>query len=232
MADIKPDDVEVISDREDNSFTGFTLLSARLSESFHAEYVGEVCHFVDVTSRFADSPHVIAVITASLERTLSSGKGLLPDAEAAFLADHSGLSAPESGPGSDDYAALVAHQAVVDDGAFVSTAAAADLLGIDPSRVRHRAGSGQLISARFGRELRYPLWQFDTRTTPAVPIAHLKDIREALRPDVHPAETAGVMTTPQEDLSLHGRAVSACEWLHAGGAVEPVLDILRNDVEW
>jgi len=187
---------------------------------------------VTVAQRFGDAPRIIGIVADTLERTFESGTGLLPESEAEYVARHSGLEDPESGPGSDDYAVLVARQAVIDEAAFVSTAQAAELLGVDPSRVRHRQSAGQLIGERFGRELRYPLWQFDTRVSPAVPIPHLRAVAEAIRPSVHPAEVAGIMGTEQEDLTLGGKPVSPREWLLSGGSPEPVMDVLAADVEW
>jgi len=98
--------------------------------------------------------------------------------------------------------------------------------------VRHRAGARILETTKFGRELRYPLWQFVPGTGKTELLPHLTEIRAAIRPDVHPAEVAALMTTPQESLTIRGEWVTPREWLRTGGAVEPVIELLQSDYAW
>lgn len=153
----------------------------------------------------------------------------LPADEAAYLAGLGGVVDPETGPGSKDYDRLVAEQAAIDSGRFMTAEETAAALGIDKedlgARVANHVVLAQLVS---GMEL-FPKWQFGDDSMRA--LAHLAEVIDALRPGVSPFEVAGVMATPQVSLQLHGVAVSPQHWLSAGGPVEPVLDLLQYDCE-
>lgn len=143
-------------------------------------------------------------------------------------------------------ARLQAAQERVDDGEFeagiqklaarttaaaLTTAEAAEFLGIDASRVRHRHKEGTLYGFKVGGNLRFSNWQFDEelvqRVIPGVP-----QIVEAISSSMHPASVAGLMTTPQRSLLIQGEPVTPVEWLVGGGDVKAVTDIVEGYRSW
>lgn len=119
----------------------------------------------------------------------------------------------------DPRARTVAEQAVLRDTAL-SVAEAADRVGVDTSRIRHRIASQRLIGWKDRGGWRLPAWQFtDNDVLPG-----LETVLAAI-PDDQPALVlANFMTTPQEDLDIRGRPASPREWLMAGGSVHRVAE--------
>jgi hypothetical protein len=93
-----------------------------------------------------------------------------------------------------------------------SVAEAAQRLGVDTSRIRHRLKEGKLLGWK-ERGWRLPAWQFTERgTLPGLEIV-LRNV-----PDDQPQlVVAAFMTTPQSDLELHGKPVTPRDWLLAHG---------------
>ncbi|MCU1418448.1 MAG: DNA-binding protein [Schumannella sp.] len=195
-----------------------TALSALLEFS-HATQVAGV-----------NPTEVLQAVTATLARR--SEGALLPENEAAFLKQFGDLTAGDTPESARRYSQLVAEQSARDAARFISTEEAADLLGIDASRVRHRRRAGDLIAHKTGRDLRFPLWQFMVTDAGNAPLPGLNRIAASTGSAIHPAELAGIMTTPQPRLSVAGVPRTPHDWLASGGAPEPVLELLEDDIEW
>jgi hypothetical protein len=93
---------------------------------------------------------------------------------------------------------------------------AADLLGVDPSRVRHRVSERSLLGYRSGHRLHLPKWQFQDD---GKPLPHLRRILDIMPEGAHPATVTGFMTTRSDELD----GKTAVEWLASGGQVDRVL---------
>jgi hypothetical protein len=169
------------------------------------------------------------------KRGITTGEGDL--ARALELALGRYLSAPGSAPlsvqqrsalltGGLDLDATGAYEAAatraaVEYAALVATSLsvreAADRLGVDGSRVRHRILAGDLwaLPASAGRR-RLPAVQFapDGGLVPGLP-----EVLRALPDDLHPLERSGFLTGRRPELRLRGRDLSPVEWLLRGGEV-------------
>jgi hypothetical protein len=100
----------------------------------------------------------------------------------------------------------------------LSTAEAADRLGVSEGRVRQRLKEGSLYGVRTPKGHRLPAFQF-TDTGGEVP-----NVGALLRPldgDLHPVAVENWFTLPDPDLYLDGNdenPISPREWLLAGGS--------------
>ncbi|MGH9068612.1 MAG: helix-turn-helix domain-containing protein, partial [Acidimicrobiales bacterium] len=112
-----------------------------------------------------------------------------------------------------DERARAAIDAAVVVGTALSVREAADLLGVDPSRIRHRLSEGRLVGLRRGSVWRLPAWQFEDGES----LPGLDQVALALPTDAPAAMVAAFMTTASPDLDLGGRPSSPREWLLAGG---------------
>lgn len=120
----------------------------------------------------------------------------------------------------DPRARAVAEQTVLRDTAL-SVSDAADRVGVDSSRIRHRIGDRLLIGWKDRGGWRLPAWQFtDTDVLPG-----LETVLAAMPSDQPDLVLANFMTTPQEDLDLGDRPTSPREWLMAGGNPRRVADL-------
>lgn len=139
------------------------------------------------------------------------------DAQRAALGDVGLDLSPFGEDEADPRARMIAEQAVLRDTAL-SVNQAADRVGVDTSRIRHRIGSGRLIGWKDRGGWRLPAWQFtDTDVLPGL------EIVLAAMPDDQPALVlANFMTTPQDDFELNDRPVSPRDWLMAGGSPQRV----------
>lgn len=134
-----------------------------------------------------------------------------------------GLDLSEQGEhGPDARARSVAARAVLADAAL-TVAQAAERLGIDSSRVRHRIANGQLTGWK-DRGWRLPSWQFSGDTT----LPGLATVLAAVPSDQPPLMVAGFMATPQPDLELDGAPVTPRQWLLAHGDPRPVADLVAT----
>jgi hypothetical protein len=100
----------------------------------------------------------------------------------------------------------------------------AEDLGVDPSRIRHRAAERALYTLKVGRRLLLPAWQFDD----GAPLPSLAAVLAALPPDLHPLEVASFMTRAQADLEVRGRPVSPKRWLAGGGNPAAVIELAKS----
>ncbi len=120
----------------------------------------------------------------------------------------------------DPRARTVAEQAVLRDTAL-SVSQAAERIGVDSSRIRHRVASHRLIGWKDRGGWRLPAWQF----TDADVLPGLETVLAAMPSDQPTLVIANFMTTPQEDLELGDRPVSPREWLMAGGSIRRVAEL-------
>ena len=166
-------------------------------------------------------------LDALLSEPRSGGAAIdMSSADMAFIAEYSGVQAASVA----DLAALDARSAsrvAGEAGRTLSRADVASLLGVDPSRVSHQATAGRLYSysGNNGRPV-FPDWQFTGTGDPArssevavvaVALPHLGDVVAAMPPGSHPVAVRTFMTTPSDDLSVRGEALSPRDWLLGGG---------------
>lgn len=120
---------------------------------------------------------------------------------------------------ADPRAKSVATQAVLADSAH-SVGQAAELLGVDTSRVRHKLKEGKLIGWK-DKGWRLPSWQFtDSGVLPG-----LETVLRALPDDQPQLMVAAFMNTPQADLEINGKAATPRQWLLAHGDPQAVADL-------
>ncbi len=142
-----------------------------------------------------------------------------PDPGAYFSADQRAALAavgvdlsPRAEDERDPRAKAVASQAVLHDSAM-TVAEAAERVGVDTSRIRHRVSAGRLTGWKDRGGWRLPAWQFtDSGVLPGLGMVLAK-----VPADQPQMVVAAFMTTPQEDLLLGDRPTSPRDWLLAGG---------------
>ncbi|HEY7596493.1 MAG TPA: DNA-binding protein [Actinophytocola sp.] len=134
------------------------------------------------------------------------------DSQRAALTDVGLDLAPRGDTERDPRARTVALQAVLRDTAL-SVAGAAERIGVDSSRIRHRLADGRLTGWKDRGGWRLPVWQFtDDGVLPG-----LGTVLAAVPDDQPPLVVAGFMTTAQEDLRTAAEPTTPRDWLLAGG---------------
>lgn len=113
----------------------------------------------------------------------------------------------------------VAAQAVLRESALTA-AEAADRLGVDASRVRHRIAAGRLVGWKDRGGWRLPVWQFAGRGV----LPGLETVLAATPSDQPPLVVASFMNTPQHDLAIGEQPSTPRDWLLAGGDPERVAE--------
>jgi hypothetical protein len=131
--------------------------------------------------------------------------------------------APRKRKEVDHRARAVAAQAVLRDSAL-TVHDAAETVGVDPSRIRHRLGAGQLVGWKDRGGWRLPAWQF----TKAGVLPGLEVVLESVPDDQPPLVVAAFMATPQPDLLLDGAPTTPRAWLLATGDPEPVAKLVST----
>ncbi len=115
----------------------------------------------------------------------------------------------------DPRARAVALHAVLRDSAL-TVAGAAERIGVDASRIRHRLAGGQLVGWKDRGGWRLPVWQFtDDDVLPG-----LSTVLAEVPVDQPALVVAAFMTTPQA--ALGDPPVTPRDWLMAGGMPEKV----------
>ena len=89
----------------------------------------------------------------------------------------------------------------------------AQMLGVDPSRIRQQLAEGSLYGIKVRGEWRLPSFQFD----PPRRVSGVEEVLRSLPPDLHPVEVSTWFTTPDPDLVLGRKPVSPRDWLLSGG---------------
>lgn len=111
------------------------------------------------------------------------------------------------------------------------TAAAAERLGVDPSRIRQRLTSEppSLYGIRLESGWVIPQFQFEGDA----PLPGLADVVSGLDPELHPVSVYRWFTLPCSDLVLERegeepRRLSPRDWLRLGLPVQPVAELAAN----
>ncbi len=112
-----------------------------------------------------------------------------------------------------EYAALVATS--------YSAAAAAELLRVDPSRIRHRLAAHTLYGLKTADGWRLPRFQFGANG----PLPGLERVLPRLDKELHPLSVTRWMLSPEPDLEIDGRPSSPRDWLLSGGDPAVVAEI-------
>jgi len=104
-----------------------------------------------------------------------------------------------------------------------SVSEAAQLLGVDASRIRHRLKDGKLLGWK-DHGWRLPAWQFTEHGT----LPGLDVVLRSIPDDQPQLVVAAFMNTPQADLELNGKPVSPRAWLLAHGDPQRVADLIAT----
>lgn len=175
----------------------------------------------------------VVELAGALAGTPQTSTSTLTGDQESVLAEHGGIIAAggEREPASTARAGLRALSANLAEQARTSipVTQAAERLGVDASRVRHRVRDHALYGFKIGSSLRLPLWQF---TSDGTPLPGLRAVLAALPADLHPLEVAGFMTTADPDLTVADEALSPRQWLTAGGDVRVVCAIAADLDTW
>lgn len=100
----------------------------------------------------------------------------------------------------------------------------AELLGIDVTRVRHRAAQGSLYQILLGRRRYFPTWQFHGGQV----LPGLATVLAASPDPVHPLSLTAFMTTPNPELD----GMAPTVWLATGGSPEQVAFEVGGLTSW
>lgn len=108
----------------------------------------------------------------------------------------------------------------------LNVGAAADLLGVDATRVRQRLRARTLYGFRANqRTWLLPRFQFDN----GAEIPHLGEVLRVLPADLHPRSVEGFLAVPQPELTApDGEPTSPREWLRSGGPAAPVVALAES----
>jgi hypothetical protein len=149
----------------------------------------------------------------------------LSEEEAKILA-HGGLDLRPREEGEESSLARTTAKYAAILGTSLTTAAAADLLGVDSSRIRQRLAERTLYGIRTPSGWRLPACQFSKDG----PLPDLGEVVVRLNPSLHPVAVHNFFTLPHVDLWVEnlGREVSPSEWLQAGYAARLVAGLAAN----
>lgn len=105
----------------------------------------------------------------------------------------------------------------------LTTAEAAERLGVDPSRIRQRLTESTLYGIRTSKGWRLPAFQF----LDDGPLPGLGEVLPRFSPYLHPVALHNFFTLPAVDLHVEelGRELSPREWLRAGYPPGVVADL-------
>lgn len=108
-----------------------------------------------------------------------------------------------------------------------SASKVAEILGVNPSRVRQRRADRTLWAIEDRGGWIFPALQFDDVAGRKRHIRNLDQVFRALPVDLHPLAVAGFLTSTQADLKIDRQSVSPLDWLRSGGEVRAVLDCVE-----
>ncbi|HYI34858.1 MAG TPA: hypothetical protein VEX88_15475 [Glaciibacter sp.] len=159
-----------------------------------------------------------------------AGEERLPDAESNFLREAGGIDHTDAAL-PDAYHRLIRETAAREAANNLTPAQMAERLGIETAQVRPWSNANALSAHRLGPKLMFPAWQLtDSPDGQVIPLPHLRDVAWAIGGDLR--EASWIMTTPQPELTIEGVQLTPVQWLAAGHEAQPVLDILREDIQW
>lgn len=102
----------------------------------------------------------------------------------------------------------------------LDVASAAEMLRVDPTRIRQRLRDRTLYGLRAdGRTWLLPRFQFNHGQE----IPHLGEVLRALPPGLHPRSVEGFLEHPQPELVALDKPTTPREWLRSGGPAAPVV---------
>lgn len=183
---------------------------------------------VDVLDRYGvdlDDPDLAAALDAALRTLPRPGTAPLTAAERQFLLENAGFPLTEADleSGEDVQRQWAVAETIDLYASSMTIEEAATSLGVDRSRVSHRLAARQLWSFRLGGKRRIPRWQIvDGR-----PLPHLAEVVEAAV-ESDPTQLAGLMTTPQDELS----GLTPVQHLLSGRGADIVAALVRGLDEW
>jgi predicted XRE-type DNA-binding protein len=195
------------------------------------ETVAELDRVVERHNVGLSTADVVAELDAAFGAVTCGGSAPLSASEIAFLRANAGRHAPDVIDSWDPAAERQrqARAAIVrvahDASASMSIAEAADLLGVDRSRVSHRLTQGTLWAFTMGRVRRVARWQF---TAEGLLLPGLPTIVAAIPDDITPAALDAFMRAPLAELG----EMTPLEYLTAGGNPAPVAEFLAALGEW
>jgi hypothetical protein len=123
----------------------------------------------------------------------------------------------------DSRARAVAAQAVLRDTAL-TVAGAAERMGVDTSRIRHRLAENRLAGWKDRGGWRLPVWQFTNTSV----LPGLETVLAAVPEDQPPLVVAAFMTTPQADLLVGQEPTTPRDWLLASGDPARVANLVTT----
>lgn len=161
-------------------------------------------------------------------RAIVRAQHALPPAEAAMLARAGMRLEPRDlGPNDPIVRAAAAYAAILATSLTVQQAA--QKLGVDPSRIRHRLADRTLYGIRLPSGWRIPSFQFtDGQLVPGV-----AEVIRCLPEDLHPLVVYNWFTSPKADLVVGDEEtpVTPIEWLMLGGDPKTVSE-LAEQIGW
>jgi len=129
---------------------------------------------------------------------------------------------------------VIAHMAWLISTAYTSAEVASGL-GVKEAWIRQRRLARTLWAVDVNQAWVYPAVQFDLDTVDGrrtfKEVRGLAQVLPALPTDLHPAAVAGFLLTPQQELCIDNRSCAVLDWLHSGGSVDPVLQLIEIE-EW
>lgn len=173
----------------------------------------------------------VTELDAALSLAGNSGAAPLSASETTFLAAHGGPGVAEAlaEAGSDqqrrDHARAATRRVADAVAESLSIAGAAQVMGVDRSRISHRLRDGTLWSFTLGRQRRIPRWQI---MLDGQPLPGLTTLVRAIPPGVGPRTVAGFMRTPQPEFGDQ----PAESFLAGGGDPAVVADALADLGRW
>lgn len=106
----------------------------------------------------------------------------------------------------------------------LTTRQAADVVGVNPSRIRQRLDDRSLWGYKHEGEWRVPAWQLRSGGL----VEGIATVNQALDEDLDPLEVEGFYHTPSPDLRLAGTNATPLQWLEAGLDPAPVTRIAAS----
>jgi DNA-directed RNA polymerase specialized sigma24 family protein len=209
--------------------------AVRLEERTNEALLVSITYFVDKVRRSGiDHERAGSILfeSADLLQTPDRSASVLTAAQADFAVRSGAMTAEEFAEAEamvasgelDEMERKTRLEAVTE---ALSTAEVATKLGRDQSRIRDRAGKGQLYSFLVGGKRLFPKWQFTDDAKQEV-LPGLAALVKGIPEDMHASSVLNFMATPQEDLLIDDEEVTPTEWLRLGRPPQDVVDILDS----
>lgn len=145
------------------------------------------------------------LVAALKEMTRNTTAVSLPARDRDFWEIYSGAAATDAEVAVASAASAAAR--IIFDSSAVPAAEVAERMHLSASTVRRYKAARKLYAYVVNGKLAFPDWQFNEAGSRSIP--SLEEVLGVLRTDLHPQAVAGFFLTPQPDLVLRGRPVSA-----------------------